>query len=48
MKTESWIRGMRMGNMAYIKFNSVFDKGPQRGQEVPHAPHDRAKRGIIN
>ena len=31
MKIGSWILGMRMGNIGYISFNSVFDKGAQKG-----------------
>ena len=35
MKIESWILGMRMGNMGYIYFNLVFDKGHKGGRKFP-------------
>ena len=35
MKIESWILGMRMGNMGYIYFNLVFDKGHKGGRRFP-------------
>ena len=43
MKTGSWILDMRMGNMGYILFISVFNKRVQRGQEVPPAPREKLK-----
>ena len=35
MKIESWILGMRMGNMGYIYFNLVFNKGHKGGRRFP-------------
>ena len=35
MKIWSWILGMRMGNMGYIYFNLVFDKGRNGGRRFP-------------